>query len=613
MVLCMQQVLRGIIMVWRYHPYIVPLVSASGLAFAVAGVAWWRRAAPGGVALALLMLAAGEWALAYAVHWAAADVPGKVFWLKAFMPGNVSIPALFLVFVCSYANYEHWLTRRNLGLLSLEPLITLGLVWSNETHGLFWAQLWLEPHGALSVLGRTFGPWFAVHITYSYLLIALAVGLLLQAFLRAPRLYRRQTGAVLLSALLPWGSSMAYSVGFRPLPGLDLTPFAFALSGVGMALALFRFHMLDIIPLARDTVVDEMPDAVIVLDTLHRVVDINPAAQRLLHRSAAELIGQTVTQVFAAWPHLLEHYRQVGTVLTETIEVEGSQPGWYDLRLVPLTDRHGHLNGRLLVLRDITARKQAEAALHEAKKAAEAANQEKSTFLASMSHELRTPLNAIIGYSEMLQEEVLDLGEKALLPDLQKINTAGKHLLDLINSVLDLSKIEAGKMELYVETFDVASMIKSVTVVVQPLVAQRDNTLHVECRANVGSMRADLTKVRQSLVNLLANASKFTERGTITLEVLRERRARDEWLIFRVRDTGIGMTAEQLRRLFQPFRQADASTARHFGGTGLGLVITKQFCDMMGGEISVESAVGQGTTFTVALPAQVETRRDGRR
>jgi signal transduction histidine kinase len=173
-----------------------------------------------------------------------------------------------------------------------------------------------------------------------------------------------------------------------------------------------------------------------------------------------------------------------------------------------------------------------------------AANQEKSTFLASMSHELRTPLNAIIGYSEMLQEEVLDLGQEALLPDLQKINTAGKHLLDLINDVLDLSKIEAGKMELYIETFDVASIIKNVTAVMQPLVAQRDNTLHFECRADVGTMRADLTKIRQSLVNLLANASKFTERGTITLEALRERRARAAWLIFRVHDTGIGMTAE---------------------------------------------------------------------
>jgi PAS domain S-box-containing protein len=397
---------------------------------------------------------------------------------------------------------------------------------------------------------------------------------------------------------------MAYSLGFSPLPGLDPTPFAFALSGLGMALALWRYRMLDVIPMARDTVVDEMPDAVIVLDALHRVVDVNPAAQHLLHRSAAELIGQSAAQVFAAWPPLLERYHQGSAVQTDTIVVEGPPPRWYDLRLVPLADQHGQLTGRLLVVRDVTARQQAEAALHEATRAAEAANQAKSVFLATMSHELRTPLNAIIGYSEMLQEEVLDRGQEALIPDLQKINAAGKHLLDLINNVLDLSKIEADRMELYVETFDVASMIKDVTGVMQPLVAQHGNTLHVHCQADVGSMRADLTKVRQSLVNLLANASKFTARGRITLEVLRERRTMEEWLIFRVRDTGIGMTAEQMCHLFQPFVQAHASTARHFGGTGLGLAITKKFCDMMGGEISVESVVGQGTAFTIVLPAQ---------
>jgi PAS domain S-box-containing protein len=602
----MQHMLRGLNMVWQYHPYMVPLVIAGCLAFVVAGVAWWRRAAPGGVALALLMLAAGEWALPYAVHWAAADLPTKIVWLKVFMVGNVGIPALFLVFVCLFVNYDRWLTRRNLVLLALEPLVTLGVVWSNEVHGLFWSRFWLETHGTFNALGRTFGPWFVVHITYSYLLIALAIGLLLQAFLRAPLLYRRQTGTVLVSAMLPWGCSMAYSVGFRPLPGLDLTPFAFAISGVGMALALLRYRMLDIIPMARDTVIDEMPDAVMVLDALDRVVDVNPAAQRMLHHSSEEMIGHTAAQVFAAWPHLLEGYSQVRTVQTAAMVVAGPLPQWYDVRLVPLTDRRGQLNGRLLVLRDITERKQAEAELQAAKRAAEAANQEKSTFLASMSHELRTPLNAIIGYSEMLQEEAVTLDQQELLPDLQKINAAGRHLLDLISNVLDLSKIEAGRMELYVETFDVAGMIKNVTTLVQPLMAQHENTLHVECHANVGTMHADLTKLRQSLVNLLANASKFTERGTITLEALRERRGLNAWLIFRVRDTGIGMTTEQMQHLFQPFRQADAATARHFGGTGLGLAITKKFCNMMGGEISVESVPGQGTTFTILLPAQVE-------
>jgi signal transduction histidine kinase len=238
--------------------------------------------------------------------------------------------------------------------------------------------------------------------------------------------------------------------------------------------------------------------------------------------------------------------------------------------------------------------------------AAEAANRVKSTFLANMSHERRTPLNAIIGYSEMLQEEAEDLEQDAFTPDLQKIQSAGKHLLDLINSILDLSKIEAGKMDLYYETFSVAEMIGDVQAVVQPLVAKNANTLIVSCPESVGMLEADLTKVRQSLFNLLSNASKFTKQGRVWLDVQRESRQGAEgadWIVFRVRDSGIGMTPEQQAKLFQPFSQADASTTRQFGGTGLGLAITKRFCQMMGGDIALESALGEGTTFTLRLPA----------
>lgn len=258
----------------------------------------------------------------------------------------------------------------------------------------------------------------------------------------------------------------------------------------------------------------------------------------------------------------------------------------------------------------------------EASVEAERANQAKSAFLASMSHELRTPLNAIIGYSEMLQEEALDMGYDDLLPDLQKISFSGKHLLALINDILDLSKIEAGKMELYLETFELTNLIGEVENTVAPLVQQKSNKLEIIYSDDIGLMKADLTKVRQSLLNLLSNASKFTEHGTIRLEVRRE--ARDEggrmndeseratsqpFIIFRVSDTGIGMSAEQVARLFQAFTQADSSTTRKYGGTGLGLAITRRFCQMMGGDISVESEPGQGSTFTIWLPAEVADTR----
>jgi signal transduction histidine kinase/CheY-like chemotaxis protein len=241
-----------------------------------------------------------------------------------------------------------------------------------------------------------------------------------------------------------------------------------------------------------------------------------------------------------------------------------------------------------------------------ARVAAEEANQSKSQFLANMSHELRTPLNAIIGYSEMLQEEAEDVGYHEFVPDLSKIHGAGKHLLALINDILDLSKIEAGKMTLYVEGFEIRTMIEEVVTTIQPLVQKNGNLLRVELDDDLGLMHADLTKTRQNLFNLLSNACKFTQEGTITLSVRREKAEPADWITIRVADSGIGMTPAQLSKLFQAFQQADGSTTRKYGGTGLGLAITKKFVEMMGGTIGVESVPGKGTTFAIRVPAMIE-------
>jgi signal transduction histidine kinase/CheY-like chemotaxis protein len=271
-----------------------------------------------------------------------------------------------------------------------------------------------------------------------------------------------------------------------------------------------------------------------------------------------------------------------------------------------LQSTNGELKTRTQELEEeIFHRKQTQEELLNAKHAAEEANRAKSTFLANMSHELRTPLNAIIGYSEMLEEETRDSGKVENVQDLKKIQAAGKHLLALINDVLDLSKIEAGKMGLHLESFDVAQVIDEMVTTLQPAAAKNANSIRVHLEENVGVMRADITKVRQILFNLLSNACKFTDHGTITLNVGQIKVEGKNWIQFQVSDTGIGISAKQKENLFQEFAQADASIARKYGGTGLGLAITHRFVQLMKGKISVESEAGQGATFTVQLPANV--------
>src|SRR5258708_4040013 len=271
-----------------------------------------------------------------------------------------------------------------------------------------------------------------------------------------------------------------------------------------------------------------------------------------------------------------------------------------------LQSTNGELKTRTQELEEeIFHRKQTQEELLNAKHAAEETKRTKSTFLANMRHERRTSLNAIIGYSEMVEEETRDSGKVENVQDLKKIQGAGKHLLALINDVLDLSKIEAGKMGLHLETFDVAQVIDEMVTTLQPAAAKNANSIRVHLQENVSVMRADITKVRQILFNLLSNACKFTDQGTISVDVDQIKVEERAWIQFRVSDTGIGISAKQKENLFHEFAQADASIARKYGGTGLGLAITHRFVQLMKGQINVESEPGQGATFTVQLPAHV--------
>jgi hypothetical protein len=350
------------------------------------------------------------------------------------------------------------------------------------------------------------------------------------------------------------------------------------------------------------------PVAIVTLDTQHTVTSCNPAFLALYGYTEDEVVGhhlddlitteETRAQAVQFTAQALDH-RPVRAI-AQRRRKDGSLVDVEVLGVPVVVD--GALLGMMGLYHDITA-------LLQARREAESANAAKSQFLASMSHELRTPLNAIIGYGEMIEEEAGESGHGQYVPDLKKIQAAGRHLLALINDVLDLSKIEAGKMELHLETFELREAIEAVAATVAPLIDKNGNLLRLELAADLGAIRADVTRIRQVLFNLLSNASKFTEHGTITLEAARQRDAAGDRIVLTVRDTGIGMSPEQLARLFQAFAQAEASTASKYGGTGLGLAISRMFCEMMGGTITVASTPGQGTAFTVLLPAEVREPR----
>ncbi|HET6232175.1 MAG TPA: histidine kinase N-terminal 7TM domain-containing protein [Longimicrobiaceae bacterium] len=591
-------------MTWQYTPHLVPLLVSGAISAALAVYAWRHRNVTGASGFMLLMTASAVWSLVDALYFAATGLEAKLWSAKLLHLGATMVPVGWLILVLQHTGRTAWLTRRRLAVIAAVPVVTLALIFTNELHGLYWSKFELSVRGGLVVTNNTAGPLFWFHLVYAWALITLSILLLLGSAGEGSALQRRQARVLLIAAILPWLGNVLYYLRLVTFAANPM-PFLFTLSGIALAWGVFRFRLFDIVPVARDAVIEGMSDAVVVLDAESRIVDLNPAARRIIGPLAEVGIGKMASHVLSAWADGIRPNPATGAAQAEIRLGEGDARRDYDLRISPLLDPKGFLSGKLLVMHDVTERKRGEEELRVAKEVAEQASLTKTQFLANMSHELRTPLNAIIGFSELLMEEVEDRGLDELSPDLERIRDSGRSLLGLINDILDVSKIEAGKMDIYPETFGLAALLGEVLATVRPLAAKRGNELRMESRPDLGTMRTDVTKLRQMLLNLLSNALKFTERGTVTVAV--ERTEDGRRVAFRVTDTGIGMTEAEMGRLFQPFTQADASTTRRYGGTGLGLTITRRFCEMLGGEIGVESEPGRGTGFTITLPAEIDT------
>ena len=578
--------------------YSIALLISTAVSILIAIYAWRRRPAPGAAALILFMAGAAIWSFGYAFELASLNLDTKIFWAKVQYLGIVTVPLMVLIIAIEYSGRENWLTPRNLGILSLEPLIIIILVWTNELHGLVWREIYIIDDG-LFALGLAYGPGFWINVIYSYLLLLASVILLLQTFFRPSQFYRAQVGVMLLSIMFPWIANALYQLDLNPFPGLDLTPFAFTLTGVGVAWGLFRLKLMEISPIAHYAVFENMSDSVIVLDAQQRIVDINPAGRLLLSQAEHRIIGKPLDQMLPEWVEIRK--RSSGeTEFEEEITLgNGHRTKSFDLIISPLFNRRQVNKGQIIVFRDITARKKMESELVIKRDQALEAERFKSQILANVSHDMRTPLGAIVGYTEMVRDGLFGPVTDQQHARLNLVLESGNQLSDFVDNLLEQSEISSGDIVLRREPVSPEKLIWEALTTNNILIEQKSLEIITEVDPQAPSpLIGDHYWLRRILSNLIHNATKFTEKGKITIRIFKQDAM--HWGI-QVSDTGIGITESAKEEIFEPFRKGGQSVSGDHG-SGLGLSIVREIVARMDGKIELVSDLGIGSTFTIILP-----------
>lgn len=589
--------------------YYNALIVGAAVACAVlASLSWRSRGTRSAPTFALLMAGVAVWGLAYALELASTTLAAKVLWSKVEYLGIVVVPVAWLAFALQHTGREHLLTRRSLALLAAPSALTLLLVWTNEAHRLIWATIRLVAGGHLMLWKASYGPAFWAFTGYAYLLLLLGSLLLCWTIVRWPGLYRGQASALLAGVAAPWAANAIYNLGLSPA-GIELAPLAFAITGLSFAWALYRWRLLDVVPVARDTVFDSISDGVLVLDARGRIVDINPAACRIVRRARQELVGQEIERVLSRRPDLFERFRGRDAASEEVSLGADGVERVYHTRLTPICERGGRVSGRLVVLSDITASKRTERALLQralelggACDAAHATTRAVSAYLAMVSQEIRIPTSGVLGATALLEESGLTAQQQELV---QTIRVRTDTLLTAVDEILDASQIEAGQLRLEIHPFDLRECLESALGMLAPQAAQKG--LKLTCAVDAAAPRrvlADGARLRQVLVNLLAHAVRVTDRGEVAVSVHPgEHVGAAETISFAVRGSGPGIPAELAERRLHPFSNADEVDAPGWDRAGLDLMISRRIVELMGGAMWLEHGAGTTVAFTLRAPA----------
>lgn len=575
--------------------YTIPLLVAAAMSATLAGLAWQRRHVVGAMPFAALMVAVTVWTLMYALELESATLRTKLLWVKAQYPGIVFVPVAWLAFSLEYTGRERWVTPRRLALLAIVPLITLALVWTNAAHGLMARSARLVARGGDLMLDFSRGPAFWLHVAYSYGLILLGTFLLLRYTTQSSPAYRKQTRALVIAALFPWLGNILYVFNVGPFSHVDVSSLAFTLTGVAVFWALFRFRFLELVPVARNAVIENMEDGLLVMDARGRVADINPAAGRVLGVDEAEVVGQPASEVFSAWPEVVAKLEPFSEGSAEIVIRDAEDRRFYELRISPLRrDRNGFLGG-LISMRDVTDRKRVEEALHRRALELEARNDELHAFARTVAHDLKGPLTSVVGYAEILEEYYGPELDEEMCAYLHTISQKGRKMASIIEELLLLASVRQGQ-DVDMAVLDMGRIVAEAVDRVEELIERHEAEIVTPeawpAALGYGSW------VEEVWVNYLSNAVKYG--GRPPRVELGADRGEDGTVCFWVRDSGAGLTAEEQEQLFTPFTQLDRTSAT---GHGLGLSIVRWIVSKLDGQVGVESEVGEGSVFSFTLKA----------
>lgn len=578
---------------WQFFVALI----ASGLAFSLSAIAYRRVQILATRPYAIALVVIGVWCILAAAEVSSTTVADKILLLKLRFTILPFVPLLFAEAVHRLVRGTRFLVRERLYLSLIIPVSMIVVVWTPRLHSLWIDHIRLVRNSEFPVLAYQVGPMTIVYYTYVAVFAVTALYWLAAHLRHAPHWSRRGEFLMFMSGLLPTAVNGLYMVGWSPTMGFNYTPIVVAFTAWLAIWSLLGSRMGDLAPVARVLLVEHLKECLIVIDSRGLVLDLNRAACRRFDISPKAALDRPVQRLLRGWPGVVELLDQRAA---ENVEVAVTAGSTWECSVIPVPEDAEEPSARIVLLRDVTERKTAEKLVQQAREAAEYANRAKGRFLATMSHEVRTPMNGVIGFLDLLKTTELT-AEQADYVNL--IADSSHSLLCILNDVLDYSKIEAGGMQIEQLPFSLRDVISRVCRLQLPAAKLKGLILETTLDpAMQDIVVGDSLRLGQILTNLLSNAVKFTPSGRIDLIV---KRGEGEAVFFEVADTGIGIQPHQLDRLFKPFAQADSSTTRQFGGSGLGLVISQSLSRMMGGDITVTSTPGAGTRFvcTVNLPA----------